>query len=156
MLKETLSEDLKDAMRARDEVRLRTIRSLRAALLDQEISKREGGEATLSEQDELTIVRKQAKQRRDAIEQYEAAGRDDLMQKEAEELRVIESYLPEELSDDEVRSVVHQVIMAKGASSPQDMGRVMGDVMRLLRGKVEGHRVQQLVQTMLSEPSTGQ
>ncbi|RMF59367.1 MAG: GatB/YqeY domain-containing protein, partial [Bacteroidetes bacterium] len=87
-LKERLTQDLKDAMRNRDAVRLRTIRSLRAALLEKEIEERSGGEATLTEEQELAVLQKQAKQRRDAIEQYEQAGREDLAEKEREELAV--------------------------------------------------------------------
>lgn len=150
MLKDRLNDDLKAAMRARDAVRLRTIRALRAALLEKEIEKREGGVASLSEEDELAVVQKQAKQRRDAIEQYEQANRIDLRDKEAEELAIIEDYLPRQLSDEEIRAAVGEVIDATGASSKADMGRVMGSAMQKLRGKAEGRRVQQIVMELLS------
>ena len=151
MLKDKLSEDLKDAMRAKDQVRLRTIRSLRAALMEKEIEQRAGGTATLTSDQEMAVVRKQAKQRRDAMEQYAQADRDDLRQKEAEELVVIEEYLPKQLGDDELRKVVQEVIAATGAASPKDMGRVMGAVMERLRGQAEGRRVQLLASELLSK-----
>jgi uncharacterized protein YqeY len=149
-MKEQLSEDLKAAMRARDAVRLRTIRSLRAALLEKEIEEREGGEAELTEQQELAVLHKQAKQRRDAMEQYEAAGREDLAEKEREELAIIKTYLPEQLDDDGIRSVVNEIIEETGASSMKDMGRVMGPAMQRLRGRADGRRVNEIVRERLS------
>lgn len=150
MLKERLNEDLKAAMRARDEVRLRTIRSLRAALTEREIELRPGGTNELTEEQELAVVQKQAKQRRDAIEQYEAAGRDDLARREHEELAIIESYLPRQLGDDEIRTIVRDVIAETGASSARDMGKVMGAVMGRLRGRADGRRVQEITRALLA------
>lgn len=150
MLKERLDRDLKEAMRARDQARLRTIRSLRAALTEKEIDQRQGGEATLSEEQELAVAQKQAKQRRDAIEQYEQAGRDDLAAKEQEELDIIESYLPEQLSEAEIREELEGIIAETGAQSPQDMGRVMGAAMQRLRGRADGRQVQELARELLA------
>lgn len=150
MLKDKLAEDLKSAMRAKDEVRLRTIRSLRAALMEKEIELRKGGEASLSEEQELAVLQKQAKQRRDAIEQYEEAGRQDLSEKERDELDVIEEYLPRQLSDKEIRQVIQDVISSTGAESRADMGKVMGASMARLRGRAEGRKVQQIAQDLLS------
>ncbi len=150
-LKERLTQDLKDAMRNRDAVRLRTIRSLRAALLEKEIEERTGGEATLTEEQELAVLQKQAKQRRDAIEQYEQAGREDLAEKEREELAVITSYLPRPLSEEEIREVLLEIIRETGASSPRDMGKVMGPAMSRLRGRADGRTVQALARTLLEE-----
>lgn len=150
-LKERLTQDLKDAMRNRDAVRLRTIRSLRAALLEKEIEERSGGEATLTEEQELAVLQKQAKQRRDAIEQYEQAGREDLAEKEREELAVITSYLPRPLSEEEIREVLLEIIRETGASSPRDMGKVMGPAMSRLRGRADGRTVQALARTLLEE-----
>lgn len=150
MLKDTLAGDLKDAMRSKDQVRLRTIRSLRAALMEKEIELREGGSASLSEEQELAVVQKQAKQRRDSIQQYEEAGREDLKAKEEEELAVIEEYLPRQLSEDEVRDVVREVIRETGASSKADMGKVMGASMDRLRGRAEGRMVQKVAVELLS------
>ena len=150
MLKEKLAEDLKAAMRAKDDVRRRTLRSLRAALLEKEIAERHGGEATLSEADELAVVQKQAKQRRDAIEQFKQAGRDDLVAKEQAELEVIEAYLPKQLEDDEIRTVLERIVAETGAASMRDMGKVMGKAMPQLRGRADGRRVQALARELLS------
>ena len=149
MLKDRLSEDLKDAMRAKDQVRLRTIRALRAALLEKEIELREGGTATLTSEQETAVLQKQAKQRRDSMDQFAQAGRDDLRKKEEDELAVIENYLPKQLSDEELRKVVQEVISATGASSPKDIGRVMGAAMERVRGVAEGKRVQQMASELL-------
>jgi uncharacterized protein len=154
MIKDRLASDLKDAMRARDDVRLRSIRSLRAALMEKEIAERQGGMASLTEEQEVAVVQKQAKQRRDAIEQYRAAGREDLVKREQDELDVIEKYLPQQLDEDEVRKVLHQVIAATGAASPRDMGKVMGEAIRLLRGRADGRVVQQIAQSILSDLKT--
>lgn len=150
-LKERLTEDLKAAMRARDEVRLRTIRSLRAALMEKEIAERQGGEATLSDADEVAVVQKQAKQRRDAIEQYEKAGRDDLAAKERAELEVLAAYLPRQLDEAEVRRVVETILAETGATSLRDMGRVMGAAMKQLKGRADGRMVQALVREALGQ-----
>ena len=150
MLKEKLQSDLKEAMRAKDPVRLRTIRSLRAALLDREIAEREGGEAELSDEQQLAVIQKQAKQRRDAIVQYEEAGRDDLAATEREELAIIAEYLPEQASDEEIRKVLHEIIAAVGAATMQDMGRVMGAAMQRLKGRADGRRINSIVRELLS------
>lgn len=150
MLKDRLADDLKNAMRAKDDVRLRTIRSLRAALMEKEIELRKGGVGSLSEEQELAVLQKQAKQRRDSIEQYEKAERQDLSDKEREELDIIEEYLPRQLSDQEIREVIQDVIQSTGAESRADMGKVMGSSMQKLRGRAEGKKVQQIAQELLS------
>lgn len=152
MLKQKIANDLKAAMRAQDDVRRRTLRSLRAALSEKEIAGRQGeGTVSLTEQEELTVIQKQAKQRRDSIQQYEEAGRDDLAERERAELEVIEEYLPAQLSEEELGSVLHEIIQHTGATTRKDMGRVMGEAMKRLRGRVQGRRVQERVQEMLSE-----
>ena len=149
-LNDQLTEDLKQAMKAKDAVRLRTIRSLRAALKEKEISERRDGEAHLSEEQVLAIVQKKAKQRRDAIAQYEPAGRDDLAAKEQEELEIIETYLPKQLSDEEIRRVVQEVVAATGASSMREMGTVMSATMEQLRGRADGRRISEIARELLS------
>lgn len=139
-------------MKAKDKVRLRALRSLRSALTNKEIEQREeGAETVLSEQDELAVVRKQVKQRRDSIEQYEDAGRDDLVQKEQEEIDVLEEYLPTQMSDEELSDRLDAIIEEVGATSMADMGAVMGRAMNELRGRVDGGRVQEMVQDRLSD-----
>jgi hypothetical protein len=147
-----LNEDLKAAMRAKDKVRLRTLRSLRSALKNKEIDQRQGGADTvLSEQDQLAVLRKEVSQRKDSIEQYEAAGRADLVEKEQAELAVLEEYLPAPMSDDELRSRLEAIVEEVGASSMGDMGPVMGRAMSELRGRVDGSRVQEMVRDLLQE-----
>ena len=145
-----LPEDLKQAMKAKDRVRLRTIRSLRAALKEKEIEERTEGEAHLSEEQVLAVVQKQAKQRREAIIQYEQAGRDDLVAKEREELEIIEAYLPKQLGDDEIRRVLQEIVTTTGASSMRDMGKVMGAAMQQLKGRADGRRINEIARELLS------
>ena len=149
MISEKLQQDLKDAMRSKDAVRLRTIRSLRAAIMQKEIDSRTDGAGELPYEEALTVIQKQAKQRRDAIQQYEAAARDDLKQIEVDELVVIESYLPKQLSEDEIRSAVETIISDTAAKGMKDMGRVMGAAMQQLKGQADGKIVQQVVRTAL-------
>lgn len=145
MLKETLARDLKDAMRAKDVVRLATIRSLQAAITTAE---KKTGEP-LDEEQMLAVVQKQGKQRRDSIEQFTGAGRDDLAQREIDELAWIELYLPKQATDEEIRTRVAEVIQTVGASTMKDMGQVMAAAMAELQGVAEGRRVQAAVRELL-------
>jgi len=146
MLEDQIADDLKAAMRAKDDARRRALRSLRAALAEKA---RTGGE--LAEEDEMKVLQKQAKQRREALQQYEDAGRDDLAEKERAELAVIEDYLPERLSDEELDRELEAIIEETGAASMSDMGRVMGTAMDRLRGRAQGGRVQKHVKALLSD-----
>ena len=145
MLKDQLSQDLKDAMRSKDRVTLGTLRMVQAAIIEKEKS----GSGVATEEDVLAILTKQAKQRRDAIQQYTDAGRADLADAESSELAVIESYLPVQLSDEDVQSAVEAIVARTGASSMKDMGRVMGAAMSELKGKADGSRVQAAVRAAL-------
>jgi len=146
MLKDQLTQDLKDAMRAKDVVRRDTIRMVQAAIIEKEKS----GSGEANEEDVLAILAKQAKQRRDAMQQYTSADRLDLAEQEANELAVIESYLPVQLSDEDVQSAVQAIVERTGATSMKDMGRVMGAAMGELKGKADGSRVQTAVRSALS------
>ena len=149
-LNDQLAQDLKQAMKARDSARLRTLRLLRSAFKEKEIAERHGGAAHLADEVYLAVLQKQAKQRRDAIEQFEKAGRHDLVATEREELEIIEGYLPKQLGDAEIRSVVEEVIAATGASSMRDMGKVMGAVMQQLKGRADGRRINAIARALLS------
>jgi hypothetical protein len=149
-LKDRISEDIKIAMKAKDKVRLETVRSIKKVLLEKEVSLRPQGQESLTESQELEVLAQQAKQRRDSIEQYRQAGRDDLADKEAQELAIIEEYLPGQLSDEEVGAVVDEVIASVGATSAKDMGKVMGSVMQQLKGRAEGQKIQAIVKAKLS------
>jgi len=147
-----LSEDLKQAMRDKDKVRLRTLRSLRAALQNKEIDHREDGDGEqLTEQEQLAVLQKQISQREDSIEQYEKAGRDDLVDKEQDEIEVLKEYRPDPLSEDELERRVKDIVAEVGAESMADMGPVMGRAMDALRGYVDGNRVREKVQDLLGE-----
>src|SRR4028119_1574807 len=101
-LKDRISEDIKSAMKAKDKIRLETVRSIKKVLLEKEVSLRPQGQESLTETQEIEVLSQQAKQRRDSIEQYRQAGRDDLADKEAQELAIIETYLPGQLSAEEI------------------------------------------------------
>ncbi|MEX0780056.1 MAG: GatB/YqeY domain-containing protein [Balneolales bacterium] len=147
---ETILADLKTAMRNKDSVKLNVLRSLKAAILQKEISERKGGEGALTDEQVISVIMKSAKQRKESIDQYEKYDRKDLAEKEKEELVIIESYLPKMLSEDEIRDVVQTVIEETGASSPQEMGKVMGKVMPQLKGKADGALINKIVKEQLN------
>lgn len=149
-LKERIDQDLKESLKSGDKSRLNAIRSIRAALLEKEVSIRVGGKATLNEEQELEVLMSLAKKRRDAIEQFTAGNRPDLADNEASELSVIEEFLPAPVSDEEVETVIREIVTRTGASSMKDMGKVMGEAMKALKGKADGTKVQNLVKSMLS------
>ena len=152
MLKQQLEQDQEKALRAKDDITLRTIRSIRAAIQTQEIANRSAGSRASGELDDaavLAVLVKQAKQRRDSIEQFEKANRDDLVRQEVEELAIIEAYLPKQLSDSEVEETVREILSELGVSDMSGMGRAMGAAMEKLRGKADGKRVQAVVRTLL-------
>ncbi|MEA5508428.1 GatB/YqeY domain-containing protein [Crocosphaera sp. UHCC 0190] len=149
-LKERLTEDIKLAMKARDKIRLETVRSIKKVVLEKEVEVRPKGQEKLTPEQELEVLSQQAKQRRDSIEQYRQGGRDDLADKEALELAIIETYLPAQLSDEEIGGIIDQIIASSGATSPKDMGKVMGPVMKELKGKADGKKVQEMVKEKLS------
>ncbi|MGB0130577.1 GatB/YqeY domain-containing protein [Chlorobium sp.] len=148
-LKEKIDADLKESLKSGKKTRLNAIRSIRAALLEKEVSIRVGGSASLSEEQETEVLVSLAKKRRDAIEQFTAGNRPDLAETEQSELLVIEEYLPEPVSDDEITATVQAIIARTGASSMKDMGRVMGEAMKALKGKADGGKVQQIVKSLL-------
>jgi uncharacterized protein YqeY len=148
-LKEKIDADLKESLKSGKKTRLNAIRSIRAALLEKEVSIRVGGSASLSEEQETEVLVSLAKKRRDAIEQFTAGNRPDLAETEQSELLVIEEYLPEPVSDDEITATVQAIIARTGASSMKDMGRVMGEAMKALKGKADGGKVQQVVKSLL-------
>ena len=149
-LKERISDEIKAAMKAKDKLRLETVRSIKKVILEKESTVRAQGRDTLTEAEEMEVLMQQAKQRRDAIEQYTKAGREDLAEKESQELGIIEEYLPKQLSDAEIEAVVVEIIASAGATSPKDMGKVMGPTMARLKGQADGKKVQAIVKAKLS------
>ena len=149
-LKEQIGEDIKTAMKAKDKIRLQTVRSIKKAILEKEVELRPQGKDSLTPEQEIELLSQQAKQRRDSIEQFKNAGRDDLADKESQELEVIESYLPAQASDEEVETLVDELIATSGASTMKDLGKVMGPAMKQLKGKADGKKIQALVKSKLS------
>lgn len=148
-LTERINDDLKAAMKSGDQVRLNTVRSIRAILI--ELSKRGTGAITADEEVQALIAA--AKKRKEAIEMYEKAGRKDLADTERQELSVIQEYLPKQMTREEADAVVARVIGDTGASGPKDMGKVMGPVMKELKGKIDGSVIQELVKSRLGSGS---
>ncbi len=149
-LKEKIDLDLKNSMKSGDKTRLNAIRSIRATLLEKEVSIRVAGKGVLSEEQEIEVLVSLAKKRRDAIEQFTAGNRPDLAAIELSELTVIEEYLPEPVSDEDVRAAVEDIVAKTGATSMKDIGKVMGLAMKALKGKADGTKVQEIVKSLLS------
>ena len=145
-LKETLTNDLKDAMRQRDAVRRDTIRLLLSAIGYEEKAKRTDA---LPDDAVLQVLSKQAQQRRDSIEAYQKGERPDLVAKEEAELAIVTQYLPQPLSAAEIQAIVQSAIADAGATGPQDMGKVMGRIMPQVRGRADGKQVSALVSQKL-------
>ena len=141
-----LQEELKAAMKAKDKATLTGLRNIIGKLKAQRIDKGED----LTDQECIQILQSSVKQLKDSIEQYEKGGRDDLAEVEAFELKLIEKYLPEQLSEDDVRTLVRKTIKSTEAKSMQDMERVMGAIMKHLAGAADGKMVQRIVQGELS------
>ena len=147
-LRGRLREDLKDAMRARDVVRRDTIRLVQAAIKNVEIERRG---AELSDADVVVIMQRQVKQRHESITQYEQVKRSDLADVERAELAVIEAYLPQQMSREEIVVTARAMIEQLGARGPSDRGKVMGGLMGQLRGKADGATVNAVVSELLAE-----
>ncbi|MEB3277445.1 MAG: GatB/YqeY domain-containing protein [Lyngbya sp.] len=150
-LKDQISEEIKAAMKAKDKVRLEAVRSIKKVLIEKESEVKGKGQDALTPDQELEVLMQQAKQRRDSIAQYQQAGREDLAETEKAELAVIEEFLPQQLSDSEVAAIIDEIIAEVNATSPKDMGKVMGPAMQRLKGQADGKKVQELVKAKLSQ-----
>ena len=147
-LKEKISDDLKGAMKSGDKLRLETMRTLRSALQEKEIERRGSGQP-MSPDDEIAVLMTSAKKRRESIEQFQRGGRQDLVEQETKELAIIQEYLPKQMSDEEIRKVIEEIVAHTGASGPGDFGIVMPAAMKLLKGKADGKVVQEMVKKRL-------
>ncbi|MBL7729983.1 MAG: GatB/YqeY domain-containing protein [Chitinophagaceae bacterium] len=148
-LEQTIMTDLKAAMIAKDEAALRSLRAVKAAILLAKTSEGAGGE--LKAEDEIKLLQKLVKSRKDSLEIYQQQNRPDLAKKEEEEIAVIEKYLPKQLSADEIRAELSAIIASVGATSPADMGKVMGAATKQLAGKADGKTISALVKELLSK-----
>lgn len=145
-LRTRLERDLKQAMRDRDTERRDAVRYLLSAVKNAEIDKRQ----PLTEQEEVVLLRQQARQRQESIEQFEAGGRADLEQRERAQLAIIDEYLPQQMSDEELATFVQDGIEETGASGPKEMGKVMGVLSRRAEGRVDGRRLSDAVRKALA------
>lgn len=145
-IKQKISDDMKAAMRARDSARLGAIRLLQAAIKQREVDER----IELSDADVLGVMDKMVKQRRDSIAQFEAAGRQELADKEKFEIDVLQAYMPQQLSAAEIEAAIEQALASSGAAGPQDMGKVMGLLKPQLAGRADLGKVSGLVKARLS------
>jgi uncharacterized protein YqeY len=150
MLRETFNEALKEAMRARDQRRVGTLRLINSALKDKDIEARGLGKAPLGDEEILALLQKMIKQRNDSIEAYEKAGRSDLVAQEQEEKAIIEAYLPAQMAPEEVRAAVQAAIAATGAASVKDMGKVMADLKARFAGRMDFSKANGVVKELLS------
>lgn len=149
MLKQQIKAELKQSMLAKDAERTSVIRMLISAIGYAEIQKGGAGyEAT--DEEVMEVIQKQAKQRKDSIEQYKTAGRDELVEKEEKELALLQKYLPEQMGEEEIKKLVTEAVTKTGASSPSDMGKVMGALMPHVKGKADGGLVSKLVREALA------
>lgn len=147
---QTLKAGIPDAMRAKDEVRLRTLRSLVAMMTNEVVAKKRRPDEFLTDDEALAVLKRAANQRRDSIEQFEAAGRDELAVPEKEELAVIESFLPEQMSTDEIEAVVRAKMAELGITEKKDAGRLTGAVMQELKGRADGAAAKAVVDSLLA------
>ena len=148
MLFAQISEDIKTAMKARDKVRLETLRNIKKVFLEAKTAP--GANDTLEDVDALKIIAKLAKQGRETATTYTGAGRQDLAEAELAQVEVLESYLPKQLSDSEIEAEVKKIIAETGATSMKDMGKVMGIASKQMAGRAEGGKISAVVRSLLA------
>lgn len=144
-----VSEDIKKAMLAKDKVALDALRGVKKEFLEAKTAPGSNGE--LPDEQALRILQKLVKQRKEAAEMYTAAARPELAEEEINQCRIIEQYLPQMMSEDELRQALEQIIAQVGATGPQDMGKVMGVATKSLAGKAEGRAISTMVKTLLAK-----
>jgi uncharacterized protein YqeY len=152
MIKEKVNELMKEAMKSGDKIKLETLRSIRAAIIEFEKS---GSAKELNEEEELKIINSLVKKRKESIEIFEKANRLDLAEKEKQELEILKSFLPEQLSEEEISRKLDEIISQVGAKDPKDFGKVMGLAMKEFKGRADGKLVQTILKTKLESNVTG-
>lgn len=150
MLREKFNEALKEAMRAKDQRKVGTLRLINSALKDKDIEARGLGKGPLGDEEILALLQKMIKQRNDSIEAYEKAGRGDLVAQEQEEKLIIEAYLPQQMGPEDVRAAVQSAIAATGAASVKDMGKVMTELKSRYAGHMDFSKANGVVKELLS------
>ncbi|MGB0176786.1 MAG: GatB/YqeY domain-containing protein [Owenweeksia sp.] len=146
-LSQNIAEEMKAAMKAKDKVRLEALRSIKSAILLANTEK--GGGSDLSEADELKLLQRLQKQRKDSLEIYEQQGREDLAKEEREQLEVIEGFLPKQMDEAELKAYLQELVDRLDAKGPQDMGKVMSAASKELAGKADGKTISVLVKDIL-------
>lgn len=146
-LESKIQSDLKEAMKAKDQAAMRSLRAIKSAIL---LFQTSGEGKELDEAAEIKMLQKLVKQRQESLEIFEKQGRDDLARTEREEIEVIKKYLPEQLSEEKVKEIISGIVRESGASSMKDMGRVMGMANKELAGKADGKTIAGLVRELLS------
>lgn len=148
-LEQKIMSELKTAMLAKDEAGLRSLRAIKAAILLVKTSEGSGGE--LKDEDEIRLLQKLVKQRKDSLEIFRQQSREDLAKKEEEEIAVIEKFLPRQISQEELKEALLRIISETGASSPADLGKVMGIASKQFAGKADGKTISVLVKELLAK-----
>lgn len=148
-LEQKIMAEMKEAMKSKDEALLRALRAIKAEIIKARTEPGAGGEITAEK--EISLLQKMMKQRKDSLEIYQQQNRQDLAKKEQEEITVIEKFLPKQLSSDELKAELQQVISETGASSPADMGKVMGAATKKLAGRADGKTISAMVKELLSK-----
>ena len=147
-LEKTINEQIKAAMLAKDEARLRGVRAIKAGIL---LAKTSGGSGELTQDDEIKLLQKLVKSRKDSLEIFEKQNREDLAKKEREEIAVIEEFLPKQMGEDELKEELKKIIAETGASGPADMGKVMGAATKQFAGKADGKTISAVVKELLAK-----
>lgn len=146
-LKTKINEDLNNALKSKDTVRIDTLRSVRAEILKMDKS---GMNREMNEDEEIQLLTKQAKMRKESIDLFSQAGRQDLVDREQAQLNIINEYLPKQMTPEEAESVVSGIINSAGEITQKDFGKIMGEVMKQLKGKIDGKVIQEIVKKKLS------
>lgn len=146
-LLEHLNQDMKQAMRDKDKEKLSVIRMVKASIQNELIKL---GKDNLSADEELTILSREVKQRKDSLQEFKLAGRDDLVDKLKKELDILQEYMPKQLTLDELKAIVQQTVQEVNATSKKDMGKVMRAIMPKVKGKADGSQIKEMVQSQLN------
>lgn len=149
-LKNKINEDLNNALKNKESVKIDTLRSIRAEILKMDKS---GMNREMNADEEIQLLSKQAKMRRESIELFSQAGRQDLVDKEQAQLDVISGYLPKQMSNEEADVIISKIVLDSGVTSQKDFGKVMGEVMKELKGKIDGKVIQEILKSKLTQDS---
>lgn len=145
VVKDKLTSDMKEALKSQDKIRLQTIRMVLASIKNAEIDK----QRTLNEEEIVNVIQREIKMRKEALEQFARGGREDLVQQTEAEIKVLEGYLPQQLSDEELTSLIRETMDEVGAKSSKDMGKVMAALMPKIRGKADGRKANEIAKQLL-------